>query len=563
MRRDNLANRYRKGIINFLNMKKIEGNIVDIYRKKIIPGFISIENGIITSIFQNGKKYDHYIIPGFVDSHVHIESSMLTPVEFSKLVIRRGTIAVINDPHEIANVLGKKGIRFMIENAKDSLIKIFFTIPSCVPSTIYDFSGEFVTSDDIGELIESGDFIGLSEMMNIPGIICNDPEVMQKIEMIRKYNLPIDGHAPSLRGEDLRKYVEAGISTDHECTTLEEALEKISLGMKILIREGSAAKNYESLKSLIISHPDQVMFCTDDSHPGDLLSLGHIDKMVKRAVADGFDLFDVLKIATINPVLHYGLKVGTLRKGETADFAIVKDLVDFEVLSVFVEGKERYNLNSELNSDNQMLSIDYSDLNKFEREPILVSELKKSVEKDIICIGVIDGEIVTKKEYFSIQNPSINLESDLEQDILKIVYLNRYRNTKPQIAYIHGIGLNKGAFATSISHDSHNIIAVGCNDQDLACAINTIILNKGGLSICDSGEISFLSLPIGGIMTFSNGIEVAQIWDHLIEKLHAMGCYLSSPFMTLSFMALIVIPELKIGEKGLFEYSKFHFLSDI
>jgi len=542
--------------------KQIEGNIVDIHNRKIFPGTILIEDGTIVSIRENANEYDQYILPGFVDAHVHIESSMLTPKEFSKSVISKGTVAIVNDPHEIANVLGKEGICFMLENSRESLIKMFFTIPSCVPATAYDFSGSVLSAADVEDLVNSGRFIGLSEMMNVPGVLKQDPETIKKIELIRERHLPIDGHAPGLRGKDLNFYIQSGISTDHECVSLEEALEKINSGMKILIREGSAAKNYEALKSLIALCPEKVMFCTDDSHPDDIIHRGHIDKIVKRAVQDGFDLFDVLKIASLNPVKHYNLKVGVLREGDDADFIVVKDLNSFCVRSVYISGEEKFNFqySGRLNREESLSSSFH--INKFLRTPISVSDLQKSVETDQKCILVKDGEIITQKDVFSVSSPVINFESDVDRDILKIVYLNRYGQYVPQIAYIRGIGLKKGAFATSISHDSHNIIAVGCHDGDLAAAVNAVIAEKGGLSVVSGEEVAILPLPIAGIMSDKNAEEVAQRWKELIDKLHDMGCCLSSPFMTLSFMALIVIPELKIGEKGLFEFSRFQFIDE-
>lgn len=545
-----------------IDMKRqIEGNIVDIYARRIFPGKVVWENRHISGIFENDNHhYDSYILPGFVDAHVHIESSMLTPVGFSKLAIQKGTVAIVNDPHEIANVLGEEGIFYILENSRDALIKMFFTIPSCVPATDYDFSGSRLMSDDIENLLNSGQFIGLSEMMDVPGVLQEDPEITKKLDMFRSQHLPIDGHAPGLRGEKLRCYIQGGISTDHECVTLDEAIEKIQFGMKILIREGSAAKNYEALKSLIALYPDRVMFCTDDSHPGDLIHLGHIDKIVKRAIRDGFELFDVLKVASINPIRHYGLKVGTLQVGDPADFIVVRNLTDFEIKSVYISGEEHFNANG------CMKEVEKEDipcqLNHFLRGMISGKDLQQPVHQKNWCIGVKDGEIVTKKESFLLPNPLPNLESDGERDILKLVYLNRYQNKPPQIAYIRGIGLKRGAFATSISHDSHNIIAVGCHDEELAKAINAVITERGGLSVVDGDKISVLSLPIAGIMTDREGNEVADIWDDLIDKLHGMGCVLTSPFMTLSFMALIVIPELKIGEKGLFEYSTFKFISE-
>lgn len=541
-------------------MKLIGGNIIDILEREIYPGVISVDNNIIKSISRNSEKYDHYILPGFIDAHVHIESSMLIPKEFSSLVIKRGTVAIINDPHEIANVLGIPGISFMIENSKESLVKTFFTIPSCVPSTAMDYSGAEISASDIENMIEHFPFIGLSEVMDVPGVL-NDRKVRNKIEIALNNDLIIDGHAPQLRGKDLEKYIAAGISTDHECSDINEAIEKINLGMNILIREGSAAKNYEALKYLIKDYPDHVMFCTDDSHPSDLLHSGHIDKIVRQANKDGFDLFDVLKIACINPIKHYRLDVGYLRVNDPADFIVVNDLVSFDILSVFLNGEEKYNINADQVKVEKTTSHCKS-LNNFKRTPLQREELIKSIQNKVTCIGVLNNEIITKKILFNIPKPLQNLESDIERDILKIVYVNRYENKPPQIAYITGIGLKKGAFASSVSHDSHNIIAVGCNDHDLLMAINAVIAEKGGLCTVIENETIILPLPIAGIMTSESGKEVSLTWDLLIQKLKMNGCVLDSPFMTLSFMALIVIPELKIGEKGLFEYSKFDFISE-
>lgn len=538
---------------------KIEGNIVDIERRKIFPGVISVENGMIESISENNHFYNHFIAPGFVDAHVHIESSMLVPSEFSKLAIRKGTVAVVADPHEIANVLGKDGIDFMIENAQRASVKLFFTIPSCVPSTPFDCSGGEISADDVEDLFASGLFVGLSEMMNIPGVLSGDANVCRKIESACKRNLVVDGHAPGLKHEDLMKYIEAGISTDHECTTEEEALEKIAGGMKILIREGSAAKNYEALKGLIGKYPDKVMFCTDDSHPDDLVESGHIDKIVKRAVADGFDLFDVLKAASLNAVRHYHLNVGTLKIGEKADFTVFEDLKDFTVRSVYIDGIRRYDKKTGESGPSFDLSGN-AVLNKFVRKEIEKAELVKNVSDNILCIDVKDGEIVTGKMNFRVAAHPFNLESDPEHDILKIVYINRYKNSRPQVAYIHGVGLKRGAFATSISHDSHNLIAVGCSDAEIVAAVNAVIGKKGGLAIADNGSVEVMALPIAGIMSDQRGEAVAGRWKEFCRRLNDMGCLLNSPFMTLSFMALIVIPELKIGEKGLFEYSAFSFI---
>lgn len=542
-------------------INRVAGNIVDVFERRIYQGIITIERGVIKSIEENHHHYECYILPGFVDAHVHIESSMLMPVEFSKLAIQHGTIAIVNDPHEVANVLGLKGIELLIKNSQESLIKTFFTIPSCVPATPFDYSGSKILSADVEELAASNLFVGLSEMMDVSGVLNGDEEVWRKLEIAQKHHLVVDGHAPGLKGKDLKKYIHAGISTDHECTSYEEALEKIQMGMNILIREGSAAKNYNALKKLISEYPTRVMFCTDDSHPGDLIKLGHIDKLVKRAILEGNDLFQVLKIACINPVEHYKLNVGMLRIKDAADFIIVQDLKKFEVLSVYVNGINKFDT-KENKIDSSVAAIGKENINNFKRNKIHLSDLKKTVNREIIAIKVFNNEIVTGKSIFPVKIPYDNFESDIDNDILKIVYLNRYKQAPPKIAFITGVGLRKGAFASSISHDSHNMIAVGCNDADLTKAINTIITEEGGLCVVEDEKVSLLSLPIAGIMTNASGEIVAEIWDSLIHELKSKGCILDSPFMTLSFMSLIVIPALKIGEKGLFDFHSFRFIEE-
>lgn len=565
MEHSNCAKSRNYAQVRFINilftylMTQVEGNIVDIQARRIYPGIISIENGLIKSIEENNKDYNCYIAPGFIDAHVHIESSMLLPEEFAKIAIQKGSVSLVNDPHEIANVLGVKGIEFMLEHAQHSLIKMFFTIPSCVPSTSFDATGAKIDSFDVKQLIENNPFVGLSEVMDVPGVLSEDPEMLRKIQLALQHNLVIDGHAPGLGGEELRKYISSGISTDHECTNIKEALEKIRSGMKILIREGSAAKNYESLKGLISDFSDHLMFCTDDSHPGDLIFLGHIDKIVKRAIADGYDLFDVLKIACLNPIFHYKLDVGYLNVGDSADFALFEDLVSFKVIATYINGEKRFD--SSVGNCSRPEGIDFIPMNHFNHDFITISDIQKEVSGDQLCIKILDNEIITERMVVSFPQDLNYLESDLKRDILKIVYINRYENKSPQVAFIHGMGLKRGALATSISHDSHNIIAVGTNDHELTDAINGVIEEKGGLCVIDKDQKELLPLPIGGIMTSQTGPEVAESWATLKMKLREMGCPLESPFMTLSFMALIVIPELKIGEKGLFEFSKFAFVS--
>lgn len=546
-------------------MEKIEGNIVDILNREIYPADILIKENKIFAIQRNDKKYNHYICPGFIDAHVHIESSMLTPENFSELIIRKGTVAIINDPHEIANVAGSEGINFMIENSSKAAVKTFFTIPSCVPATPFDSSGCIISPAEVEHLAHSGNFIGLSEMMNVPGVIGEDASVLSKIDIANRYNLKIDGHAPGLAGDELKKYISYNITTDHEASTLEEAEEKIKYGMKILIRQGSAAKNYEALKSLIKTHSDNVMFCTDDSHPDEIIYEGHIDKIVKKAVKDGFDLFDVLRIAAINPIKHYQIGVGCLQPGDPADFIIIEDLTTFNIQATYIDGIKKYD-SLESNHKEPFSDIVFDNdsllVNNFNHSQISVNDLNNRAEGEVMLIQAMNGELFTQKYVYKLTDPVVNFESDINNDILKIVYLNRYNNDSvPKIAYIRGFGLQHGAFASSVSHDSHNIIAVGCCDKDIADCMNTIISAKGGLAVKNNEEISLLSLPIAGIMTYDNGDNVAKRYRYLNMILNQMGCKLDAPFMTLSFMALIVIPELKIGEGGLFDFNSFKWFS--
>lgn len=542
-------------------MKIVKGNIVDIFNNEIYFGEISIIENIIFDINKIGEENtdEMYIIPGFVDSHMHIESSMLTPYNFSKLAVKRGSVAVVNDPHEIANVMGAEGIEFMIEDAKQSLIKMFFTIPSCVPATKFDSAGAVLNSNDMECLLKKYKFVGISEMMNIPGVIYKDEEVLSKINIGKKYGIPIDGHAPELRGKDLSIYAKAGIGNDHESVSLDEALEKIDNGMKILIREGSAAKNYNALKTLIKTNPNDVMFCTDDSHPQDIINKGHIDKIVKKALNDGFNIFDILRASSLNPVEYYKLDVGLLRKNDKADFIIVDNLNNLNTIETYINGEKVYDKSYDI-SENK--SIEYSnDINNFNHQLIDNKDIIKKCVSKINYIKLNKNELITDRGEIELENTD-NLESYIEKDILKIVYINRYNNGKPQVSYISGFGLKSGAIASSIGHDSHNIVAVGCSDDDIISAVNEVINARGGLSISNYGKTNILELPIAGIISDKSGEEVAEIYEKLDKMAINMGTKLDSPFMTLAFMSLIVIPYIKIGERGLFDFNKFDFINE-
>ncbi|MFI3302256.1 MAG: adenine deaminase [Rikenellaceae bacterium] len=538
---------------------KIEGQIVDIHNREIFEGSVCVEDGIIVAVTREPiTESQGYIMAGFVDSHIHIESSLLTPKQFGREAIKSGTVAVVSDPHEIANVMGMKGIDYMRKSAEESPIKTFFTIPSCVPATPYDVAGGEITVEDVERMSKSGDFVALSEMMNIGGVLSKDWGVIAKIEIALRNGLPVDGHAPMLSGKSLEAYVDCGIITDHESSSLAEALEKIEQEMKILIREGSACRNYEALKSLIESHPEEVMFCSDDLHADDLCERGHINHLVRRAVADGFDIFDVLRIASMNGVEHYDLSVGTLQEGDMADFIVVDNLTDFNVAKVFVDGELRYDVSAEETiptMEGEAVATTAEDapaFNNFRHRRVALSALAKEVTANQVAIEVVPGEIITKKYVYKPTRSYDNLESDLESDLLKIVYINRYNNGVPQVAYCKGFGLKRGAMASTISHDSHNIIAVGCSDIELSTAINTLIVNRGGIAVCDGLSVSSLAMAVGGIMSDEECGDVARKYKEICEVVQRMGSTLDAPLMTLSFMSLCVIPTIKIGEKGLF-----------
>ncbi len=535
---------------------RICGRVVDHHNREIFEGSIEVEGSKITAIHRHPTERSDYIMVGFIDAHVHIESSMLTPQNFGELAISHGTVAVVSDPHEIANVMGREGVDFMVSSGKRAPIKIFYTIPSCVPATAFDCSGGELTSSDVEHYAASGGFVALSEMMNSVGVLSGDEEVIAKILVAKKYRIPIDGHAPMLSGDDLKAYISHGITTDHECVTLSEAEEKITLGMKILIREGSAAKNYAALHSLIATSPQRVMFCTDDSHADDIIRSGEIDKIIVRALGDGYSIFDLLTIASSNPVAHYGIDVGQLRVGDSADFIIVEDLVNLKVKEVYIDGCCKYNF-----IDKRSARREEIELNNFYHLPITLPELEFSTAKDSIAvIGIIPSELTTTIEHLTLSSEGANIESDLSSDTLKIVYINRYQNGVPQVAFVRGFGLKQGAIASSIAHDSHNIIAVGCSDCEILEAVNALIAARGALVVNDGESCHTLPLPIAGIMSAESGEWVATQYGKLQEVAREIGCTLPSPFMTLSFLSLIVIPELKIGEKGLFSFSKFDWV---
>lgn len=534
----------------------IQGNIVDIANKNIFKGEIAFENGKITDIRTSNHSVENYILPGFVDAHIHIESSMLVPSEFAKIAVTHGTIATVSDPHEIANVLGVKGVNFMIANGKKVPLKFNFGAPSCVPATSFESAGAVIDSEDIRKMMANPDIKYLAEMMNYPGVLFEDEEVMKKIAWAKHYKKPIDGHAPGLRGDDITKYIGAGISTDHECFTYEEALEKLQKGMKVIIREGSAAKNFEALIDLLPEHYEHMMFCSDDKHPDDLL-LGHINQLCSRAVAKGIDVFKVLQAACINPVEHYNLDVGTLKKGDMADMIVVNNLEEFQVLQTYIDGK----LVAE-NGTSFVEHVEFEVLNNFDTQPKKVTDFEfHSASEKIRVIEALDGELVTNEIEANSLIENGNLVSNPSEDILKMTVVNRYKNAAPSIAFIKNFGLNKGAIASSVGHDSHNIIAVGVSDEMICKAVNLIIENSGGVCAVDESRENIVSLPVAGIMSDKPAKEIGEAYAELDRMAKEMGSTLRAPYMTLSFMALLVIPSLKLSDKGLFNGSTFKFTS--
>ncbi|CAA0192186.1 adenine deaminase [Tenacibaculum maritimum] len=534
----------------------IQGNIVDIQNKRIFKGEVVVKDGKIAKIQEADHTIETYILPGFIDAHIHIESSMLVPSEFAKIAVTHGTVATISDPHEIANVLGVKGVDFMIENGKKVPLKFNFGAPSCVPATSFESAGAVIDSEDIKEMMKNPDIKYLAEMMNYPGVLFDDDEVLKKIQYAKENNKPIDGHAPGLRGDDVTKYIAAGISTDHECFTYEEALEKLEKGMKVIIREGSAAKNFEALIDLLPAHYKEIMFCSDDKHPDDLL-LGHINQLCERAVNKGVDVFKVLQVACINPVEHYKLEVGLLREGDAADFIVVDDITSFKVLQTYIDGE----LVAE-NGVSFVKSVAFEVLNNFNTDPKKVEDFEfYSAAEKIRVIEALDGELVTNEIVADSLIAAGNLVSDITNDILKMTVVNRYKNAVPSIAFIKNFGLKEGAIASSVGHDSHNIIAVGVSDELICKAVNLLIKNKGGVCAVTETKEEVVSLPVAGIMSDKSAIEIGKSYAALDAMAKEMGSTLRAPYMTLSFMALLVIPSLKLSDKGLFDGNQFTFTS--
>jgi adenine deaminase len=532
----------------------LNANVVDVHTGRVFPGTVVIEKGRVAAIREEPEERpDRFVLPGFVDAHVHVESSMMVPSEFARFAVVHGTVATVSDPHEIANVLGVEGVRLMVENGRRVPFKFHFGAPSCVPATAFETSGATLTAPDVRDLCTRFGLGYLSEMMNYPGVLNGDPEVLAKLEVAKSLGLPIDGHAPGLRGEDARRYAAAGITTDHECFTLEEALDKLACGMKIQIREGSAAKNFAALHPLLRTNPDRCMLCSDDLHP-DSFQHGHINLLVRLALSEGHGLFAVLRAACVNPVEHYRLPVGLLRPGDPADFIVVDDLRDFRVRQTYIDGRL-------VAEDGRPLieRVDVPARNRFDATAKRVSDFHLPARGgNVRVIHVHDGQLVTDEVHLPAKAEGGRLVSDSAHDVLKIAVVNRYADAPPAVAFVRGFGLRRGAIAASVAHDSHNVVAVGVTDEELCAAVNAVIEAKGGLAVVDGSGTDVLPLEVAGLMS-RDGAAVAAGYARLDAKARGLGSPLTAPFMTLSFMALLVIPALKLSDRGLFDGRTFRF----
>ncbi|MDZ7658703.1 adenine deaminase [Fodinibius sp.] len=538
-------------------MDKIRGIILDVVNRRRFNGELEIEHGVITAVQEvSGTVPEQYIMPGFVDSHIHIESSMLVPSAFARLAVRHGTVATVSDPHEIANVCGKDGVDFMIENGEKVPLKFYFGAPSCVPATPFETAGAELDVQAVTDLLDRDDILYLSEMMNWPGVLNGDVTVQAKIEAALDRGKPVDGHAPGLKGEKAGQYAQAGISTDHECFTEEEAIDKLKHGMKIAIREGSAAKNYEALVSLLDDYAGEIMFCSDDKHPDDLVE-GHINELAARTLDRGYDLFDILEACSVVPVRHYGLDVGLLEEGDPADFIVVDNLEAMEVRQTWIDGRCVFN-----GSTVHIPDIDVTPINNFVSYSCTPDDFVVEAGSDDQTHVIVaeDGQLVTGKATARLPEKNGELQPDLSQDIIKVAVVNRYEKAPPATAFIKNFGIRDGAIASSVAHDSHNVIVVGSSDEYLAQAVNLVMEQEGGLSAVSGGQEEVLPLPVAGLMSDRPGEEVAVHYQKLSRMAREMGSELNSPFMLISFMALLVIPSLKISDKGLFDGENFEFV---
>lgn len=539
-----------------MSAMKVAGQVVDIVGRRVFAAEVTVSDGRIASIEPVDSAPERFLLPGFIDAHIHIESSMLVPTEFARTAVLHGTVATVSDPHEIGNVLGVAGVEYMLESASKSPLKFYFGAPSCVPATTFETAGATITVAEVEQLLADPRILYLSEMMNFPGILGDDPDCLAKVAAAHKLGKPVDGHAPGLRGEEAAKYIAAGITTDHECFTKEEALDKLAAGCKISIREGSAARNFDALASLIGEYPKQTMLCSDDKHPDELL-VGHINLLVRRAVAAGINVFDALQAACLNPIEHYQLDVGQLRVGDPADFIEVDSLENFAVSRTWLDGE----LVAE-NGQTMIPRVEPTVVNQFVATKVEPSQLTVAAKAGKLqVIEALDGQLITNRLECEAKIVDDQIVSDIENDVLKLAVVNRYRAEPPAVAFIKNFGIECGALASSVAHDSHNVIAVGVTDEDLAAAINAVMEAGGGLSaVCKADDIFLVQpLPVAGLMATGTCAEVGSLYEQLDAAVKKWGSTLRAPYMTLSFMGLLVIPELKLSDLGLFDGGKFEF----
>jgi adenine deaminase len=536
-------------------MPEVRGTIFDVVNRRFYNGAVIIEDGKISKIEETDDVPRQFIMPGFIDAHIHIESSMLVPSEFARLAVRHGTVATVSDPHEIANVCGLEGVEFMIENGRTVPFKFYFGAPSCVPATPFETAGANFSVQDVEKLLEREEILYLSEMMNWPGVLSRDKDVMAKIRAALDRGKPVDGHAPGLKGERAAAYASAGITTDHECFTIEEAEDKLRSGMKIVIREGSAARNFNTLLPLLGKYPGKIMFCSDDMHPDDLVR-SHMNELAARTLTRGHEVFDLLHAFCILPIEHYGLNVGRLQPGDPADFIVVADPETMFVLQTWIDGKCVFEKNQVLIPREEINPI-----NNFTSYSCKPADFRVPADREEYPVIVaLDGQIVTDKEWTKLPEENGEIMADPSRDILKITVVNRYQKAKPAVGFIRNFGIKEGAIASSVAHDSHNIIAIGSSDEYISEVVNLVMNHKGGIAAVRPGEQEILPLPIAGIMSDRPGEEVAAAYEKLSFMARDMGSELEAPFMLISFMALLVIPSLKISDKGMFDGEKFEFV---
>ena len=550
------------------------GKYLNVFTKEFIKGDIAVEKGKIVGIgsYEGENEIDiegKYIVPSFIDSHMHFESSIVSPREYAKAVITHGTSAVIADPHEIGNVLGEIGIDYMLDTTANLPLDAYIMMSSCVPATPFDESGACIDSIMIKSYLENERILGLAEMMNYPGVLNNDYQVLKKINVTKKKNKSIDGHAPRLTKEELNAYIASGVSSDHECTSFQEALEKLTLGQYIQLREGTACKNLENLIGLIKEpYTSRLMFSTDDKHPSDLIKEGHIDHIIRKAIKFGADPISCYIIASFNPAIHYNLKdTGAIAPGYKADFVVLDDYEKVIINSCYKNGFQITSYDKILNEEELFKPLDLSTkqakeyikriTNTMNYDDISLDDIKISTPTKII--GLVPNEILTTDE--GINDTSNNI--DVEHDILKLCVIERHKNTGHiGKCYVKGYGLKEGAIATSISHDSHNVIVCGTNDSDIVFAVNSLKRINGGMIIVkDNKIIESLSLPIAGLMSNENINVVNEKINKLKEISLKQGCNNNiDPFMTLSFTSLAVIPTLRLTTMGIVDVEKFKLI---